>query len=171
MNATRLVLIAAILATTTLSCSRPIPERNVAADEQSVTQVGVREIRAFAAGDIAGNLAAMTEDVVLMPPNEPMREGKDAMREWLERTHDKFTLDVRYIDSDVHIAGDTAIQRYVGVGKLTPKAGGAPIEAQFKGIHIYRRQPDGSWLIWQDIWNSDLPAAPPAPDSEKKAGI
>jgi len=41
--------------------------------------------------------------------------------------------------------------------KLTPVAGGAVTEYVGKGMHIYRRQGDGSWKIAEDIWNSDKP--------------
>jgi ketosteroid isomerase-like protein len=61
----------------------------------------------------------------------------------------------------VTVAGDWAIQRYAYQLTLTPKAGGQSMEERGKGIHIFRRQPDGSWLIVQDIWNSDAPPAAP----------
>lgn len=172
MQCTRSLLIVVIFAATTLGCRPSTSEHdNTTEDEQKVTQVGEREISAFSAGDIAGNLAVMTEDIVLMPANEPMRKGKEAMRAWLEGVHNKFTFDVRYIESNVEVFGNTAIERYVGAGRVTPKAGGAPIEDRFKGIHVYRRQPDGSWLIAQDIWNGDLPAEPASPAREKSEAL
>ena len=27
-----------------------------------------------------------------------------------------------------------------------------------KGIHVYRRQTDGTWKLQMDVWNSDRPA-------------
>ncbi len=48
----------------------------------------------------------------------------------------------------------------VAQATFTPEAGGEAHTGNYKGIHIYRRQPDGSWRIAQDIWNSD--EAPPA---------
>ncbi len=35
-----------------------------------------------------------------------------------------------------------------------------------KYIEIWRNEPDGSWLIDQVIWNSDLPLAAPEPEPE-----
>ncbi|MFI5311976.1 MAG: hypothetical protein ACHQQ3_12125 [Gemmatimonadales bacterium] len=52
--------------------------------------------------------------------------------------------------------------RYAGELTLTPKAkGGKPMTQVIKGIHIFKRQADGKWLISQDVWNSDAPAPPP----------
>jgi ketosteroid isomerase-like protein len=160
MIISRLVLFATVLAAGASSCRQSAPERDTSADQQSVSQVGERELSAFSAGDIDGNLATLTQDVVMMPPNEQLLTGSAGVRSWLRRVHDQFTINARYTESHVDVAGDWAIQRYVGVGTITPKKGGSPIEERFKGIHIYRRQPDGSWRIAQDIWNSD--SSPPA---------
>lgn len=160
MNSCLLLLLATMVAAGTLSCRQPAPERDTSADQQNVTQVGEREISAVSAGDIDGNLATLTQDVVMMPPNEPVINGAAGVRAWLRGLHDQFTFNVRYTESHVVVAGDWAIERYVGVGTVTPKRGGRPMEERFKGIHVYQRQPDGSWRIAQDIWNSDSP--PPA---------
>jgi ketosteroid isomerase-like protein len=37
---------------------------------------------------------------------------------------------------------------------MTP-AGADPVDMTNKGIHIYKRQADGSWKMVQDVWNSD----------------
>ena len=53
----------------------------------------------------------------------------------------------------------TAIEHYNGVMAVTPKKGGPILEEHVRGIHVYRRQPDGSWRIAQDIWNAEPPAS------------
>jgi ketosteroid isomerase-like protein len=40
---------------------------------------------------------------------------------------------------------------------LVPKAGGAQIPIDGKFLTILARQPDGSWKIWRDIFNSNQP--------------
>lgn len=44
-------------------------------------------------------------------------------------------------------------------GAFYPGAGGEAIEERYKGMHIYRRQPDGTWRIAQDIWNAAMPGS------------
>ena len=39
----------------------------------------------------------------------------------------------------------------------TPRKGGKPMTETIKGIHIYKRQSDGTWKIAQDVWNTDPP--------------
>jgi ketosteroid isomerase-like protein len=155
----RLLLLATLMAAGIPSCQRPGPKPDTAADKQKVSQVGEREIRALSAGNVDSNLAVLTADVVMMPPNQEVLTGSDAVRSWLREGHGQFTFDFRYTDSQVDIAGDWAIERYRGTGTITPKKGGRPIKERVKGIHIYRRQPDGSWLIALVVWNSDLAAS------------
>ena len=45
--------------------------------------------------------------------------------------------------------------------------GAAPIDEQGKFLQIYRRQPDGSWEMAREIYNSDLPLPVPAPSPAK----
>ena len=157
MTSNPIFLLATMLAAGTLSCrqSESAPQRDTTADKQEVSQVGERELRALNAANIDSNLAVLTQDVVMMPPGEKMLTGAADVRSWARRAHDQFTFDFRYTESQVDVAGDWAIERYRGEGTITPKKGGKPIKDRIKGIHIYRRQPDGRWLIAQDVWNSD----------------
>jgi ketosteroid isomerase-like protein len=152
-----------------LGCEEPraddesAPARDTAADRQAIEKVREREIGAFVAGAPDSGAAIVTIDVVMMPPNEAAITGRDNVRAWLKRTIDQYRVNGRYTDADISVLGDWAIERYDGELTLTPKAGGRAMQESIKGIHIYRRQPDGSWLIAQDVWNSN--GAPPAPAS------
>jgi ketosteroid isomerase-like protein len=64
----------------------------------------------------------------------------------------------RYDSSDVVVSGDLAVRRFTGRLTLTPKVGGDPITERVKGLHVRRKQADGSWKITQDVWNVDEPA-------------
>jgi len=79
------------------------------------------------------------------------------------------SLSGRYTSSDVTISGDLAVVRYTAELTMTPKAGGSPATERIKGIHVMKRQSDGTWKIAQDVWNSDAPAvAPTLPPAKKK---
>ncbi len=62
-----------------------------------------------------------------------------------------------YETDEIEVAGDLTYERYTGRWTVTPKDGSDAVEQAFKGIHILRRQTDGSWKIARDIWNSDEP--------------
>ena len=58
--------------------------------------------------------------------------------------------------NELVIAGDWAFDRCVFAGTVTNKATGESRDIKNGNIHIYKRQPDGSWKIAWDIWNSDI---------------
>jgi uncharacterized protein (TIGR02246 family) len=147
---------ALLLGLSILSCARPAPS-DTASDERAIEAVREQEIRALRAGAADSFLAVLTSDAVIMPPNEAMLAGTEAVRTWHQNFANQFSVDGRYVEAEVTVLGDWAIERYDGVMRFTPKGGGAPVEHQLKGIHVYRRQPDGSWRIAQDIWNANAP--------------
>ncbi len=143
-----------------LACSQGGEQMSMAAaDVEAINQVRELEVAVFASEAIEDLPTVFTDDVAFMPPNVPALIG-EASRSWFEETFDEYSLDIEYTDSDVTVIGDWAIERYAVTATFTPEAGGEAHTGNYKGIHIYRRQPDGSWRIAQDIWNSD--EAPPA---------
>ncbi len=130
------------------------------ADVEAINQVRELEAVTLSSEAIEDLGAVYTDDVRFMPPNEPALMGREASQSWFAGFVEEFAVSLEYTGSDVTVAGDWAIERYVGTVMMTPKAGGETITETLKGIHIYRRQPDGSWRIAQDIWNSN--EAPPA---------
>ena len=150
---------------TAFGCAGPAPQTNSQADVAAINELREREIALVATGDVNRLLTVYSSDVVVMPPNEPAVHGQDAVRKWGEAMFGQVTMSGRYTASDVSVLGDSAVDRYVGVLTITPKAGGSPTEEKIKGVHIMKRQPDGTWRIAQDVWNTDAPPppSPPAP--------
>lgn len=105
--------------------------------------------------DSAARAALYTEDAVLMPPNQPMVQGRAAIQEWSEAlpTEMEFNLTVEEIDG----RGDLAFVRGTYSLAVVPEGAPEPIKDTGKFIEIRRKQEDGSWLIAVDIFNSDLP--------------
>ena len=135
------------------------PQSGTEADRQAISRVREQEIATFSSGDVEKLLALVTDDAVLMPPNEPAVVGKEAARAWLRNLYQQFKIEGSYTSTaDLRVIGDWAFERMSFKLKLTPVAGGAPIEDVGKGFHVYRRQAGGAWKIAQDIWNSDKPA-------------
>ena len=93
-----------------------------------------------------------THDAVLMPPNHPVVEGRDALRTWLDSfpKASAFSLSI----SDIGGYGDVAYVR--GHATMTLYSEGeAGVEEALKYVEIRKKQADGSWLLAVDIFNSD----------------
>ena len=126
------------------------------ADRKAFDTIRAVEIAAFSSGDV-GKLAALwTDDILLLAPNDPPVSGKEAVRVWVLRMHEQFKIRGTYKSAEiVEVRGDVAVEWMTFNLTLQPIAGGEPMVEDGKGIHVYRRQSDGSWKISLDIWNSN----------------
>ncbi len=134
------------------------PAADVEADRAAIEAVREAEGAAFSAENIYAVMDVVTDDIVFMSPNEPIVSGKEAFREWANGFFAMFSVTIdSYETNEIELAGDLAYERYTGHWTVTPKDGSDAVDETIKGIHIFRRQPDGSWKIARDIWNSDEP--------------
>ena len=113
-------------------------------------------IRHANAGDATGLTGAFyTADAVLLPPGAPRLDGAEAIRGFWQAFGDGGVRDVSIETSEVVEAG-------YGIGTYTctlPTASGERIRDTGKYLVVYRRQPDGSWRVIADQFNSDLPTS------------
>ena len=60
---------------------------------------------------------------------------------------------------EVDGCGDIAYGRALWAQTMRIKGVAEPIREEGKILAIFRKQPDGSWLMAVEMWNSDLPLA------------
>ena len=155
------LMIAILAAATVAACAPRAPERDAAADIAALREAHAREAAALSTGSVDTMMSVYDAEVVMMPPGEPAKNGGSAVREWIERSLGDVSISGESTADDVQVAGDWGIVRYTGTLTITPKAGGQAMTEKIKGIHVFRRQADGSWKIAQDVWNTDAPPPPP----------
>jgi uncharacterized protein (TIGR02246 family) len=161
---TRYQVVLAIVSFLTIACAESAPSpRDTSGDEAELRRLQDSELAALGSGDIAAMLANYTDDVVMMAPDAAMVKGTAELRAMMEGMLKEMTVTGKYDTADVQLVGDVAIVRYTGEMTTTPKAAGAAsVTHKIKGLHMYRRQPDGSWKIAQDVWNNDPAPSPVA---------
>ena len=107
-------------------------------------------------------LALMADDVVIMPPNEPVLKGKAAVRTWYNHFLTQLrTSSLTVTDREVLIGGDWATELAAFQWVLVPVAGGPPITDRGSYVQVWHREPDGRWLFSRELWNSTTPPAGP----------
>ncbi len=156
-GSTRISLLVATVAAAACAPQSEPPQHDLAADLAAVNAVREQEVAAMAAGESSATYFAA--DAVMMPPNEPAVRGLDAIDAWSAAMGTQVGVAIEYTESEITVAGDWAIERYAAAVTLTPVDGGDPVDDVVKGLHVYRREADGSWKMVYDMWNSDEPAA------------
>lgn len=126
------------------------------ADIEAIKNVIQQEITAVNAGDLESFLEVFAPDVEIIPPNQPAVRGEQA-RQWARNFMGQVAIQVAYSNEEFTVAGDIGVHRCSLDATFSPKDGGDSIQERGAGIHILRRQPDGSWKIAWDIWNTDAP--------------
>ena len=107
---------------------------------------------AFNRGDAAGCAAFFSEDVALLPPNQPMIRGREAFEESYRArmnqdsggTHSNTLV-------EYGVEGDLAYE----IGTFAVTGTNPPEQGKF--VNILRRQSDGTWKVTVSIFNSDTP--------------
>ena len=126
------------------------PETNVADAKKEIEEADARQVQAFQTKDITGLTANYSEDAVILPQNGPMVSGSENINAFFQEmsgmTSD-FTFSMNIFDA----SGDLAYE----VGTYSGKFGG--MEDKGKYVTVWKRQPDGTWKIAADIFNTDLP--------------
>jgi uncharacterized protein (TIGR02246 family) len=141
------------------------------ADVQAIKKLSTDWDNAYNAGNIDGLLACYTNDAMRLEPNEAATVGTDAMRASFQSYFDAYKGETHGPIEDVRVSGNLAVARGIYTGTSAPKAGGTPINEKGKWISAYQRQADGSWKIFWDTGNSDLPVADALPLGQEELAL
>jgi len=138
-------------------CS-PQKGRDTEAVTAAVTDIWTRYSSSLNSGDLDRWMSLWADNGVQMPPDEPPVIGKEAIRARMKAVLDRFAFNMKISNEEVRAGGDWAFARGTYQATLTPKAGGAAGSIDGKYMTILTRQADGSWEIYRDIFNSNVPA-------------
>jgi len=133
------------------------PRADAPADVQAIKEATAGWDKAWTAGDADALASLYADNAIAMAPNLPARAGKDALRASSKNYFALFKDENRSVVEDVRVSGNLAVAWGTQETQTTPKAGGSPVQDKSKWITVYQRQPDRSWKILWEMYNSDLP--------------
>lgn len=133
--------------------------QSVAADEAAIAEFNRRYVGAINDGDITTLSALTTDGHIMLAPSRPPIVGKAANDAANSRVFQQFKIDEHWTPLETVISGDLAYQRGTFTVAATPKSGGETRNTSGNFLRIYRRQPDGSWRMVRDMFNTDKPGA------------
>ena len=118
-------------------------------DERAIRALHATWMAAVNARDLARLLGLMSDDVVFLNPGgAPV--GRDGFVAAFSAGHQQFRIRCTSELEEVAAVGDVAYTRCRDALSVTPRAGGDAAELAGHRLTIYRRQPDGRWLLARD---------------------
>jgi uncharacterized protein (TIGR02246 family) len=118
-------------------------------DEQAIRDLHEAWIVAVNTGDTDRLLCLMADDAVFMNPGEePLR--RDGFPAKFTSAHRRFHIRCLSELEEVAVLGDLAWTRCRDSLCVTPRDGDATTRLAGHRLTLYRRQPDGRWLLSRD---------------------
>lgn len=119
-------------------------------DKHAIREVVANWLRASADGDIDGILGLMAEDVVFLLPGQPPMRGREAFAAGFRQIIGKIRIEGKPDIQEIHVAGDYAFCWNQLSVTITPVAGGPPKRRAGPVLSVFRREPDGRWVLFRD---------------------
>jgi uncharacterized protein (TIGR02246 family) len=127
-----------------------------AADPSPIEVAQASWEKAFSGGDGAAAAAAVfTEDARLLPPGEPMVEGRAAVGKYWQGAFDAGVKDLELGLIAVDMVGDDTMIE-TGTWAITvPGSDGGRQALGGKALVIWKKGSDGVWRMAQDMWSAN----------------
>jgi uncharacterized protein (TIGR02246 family) len=118
-------------------------------DDRAIRELHSTWIDAVNAGDLARLIPLMADDVVFLNPGQaPV--GRDCFSANFSAAHQQVRVHCRSELEEVVVVGEVAYTRSRDALSVTPHAGGEAMQLAGHRITVYRKQPDGRWLLARD---------------------
>src|SRR5262249_48654010 len=122
----------------------------MSSDEREIREAHSTWISAVNAGDLVRLLTLMADDVVFLGPGQaPV--GRDGFSANFSAAHQQVRIRCSSELEEVVVIGEVAYTRSRDALSVTPRAGGGAAQLAGHRITVYRKQPDGSWLLARDV--------------------
>ena len=128
-------------------------------DEDLIKKTLLKYGNALNNNDFEGWLSIWAEDGVQLPPNTPARFGKQSISNGNKPGIDSNNWDFKLKGIDlVKVSGNIGVTICTYSVILSPKNGGEKIiaEPDGKALTIYEKQPDGTWKLLYDCFNTNI---------------
>ena len=137
---------------------------DVEADVQAIRGIVEEWEAAFNAADINRIMPHYADDAMVIPPNEPVLIGKEAIRSDLQQLFEQITLQEDDEVKNVHISGDLGVAHVAWSTIVERNAGAESSKYNGNQIIVFKKLPDGAWKCIYSIWSDETLTSPPQAD-------
>jgi uncharacterized protein (TIGR02246 family) len=118
-------------------------------DERAIREVHSAWIEAVNAGDLGRLLGMVADDVVFLNPGRAP-SGRDGFSTGFSAAHGQARIRCVSELEEVVVVGEVAYTRSRDSLSMTPRDGGEATRLAGHRMTVYRKQPDGRWLLARD---------------------
>lgn len=155
----RVLIVVLLIAVLALGgCATPSPS-GTDAEAPAIAAVLDDYVTFAEAGDAESWLALWDEGGVQMPPNAPERTKQqldELMPTMMKNRNAAMEMEMNFDIVETEIAGPWAYIRCGYTQEFTNRSNGEESLVDGKALTVFRRQADGSWLIYRDCFNSNV---------------
>jgi ketosteroid isomerase-like protein len=134
------------------------------ADMQALRDADSAWALAWSSKDLDKAVAGYADDATVLDPNLPAITGRDNFRANLKPffADKNFAIHWDAVKVDVAQSGDLGYTRGTLTYTITDASTGQPFTDRAKYLTVWKKQPDKTWRVVEDTYNSDLPPTPPS---------
>jgi ketosteroid isomerase-like protein len=157
-----LLVMTSLFLLTVLGCAAAGPpplEVDLAGERAALMQADRAWSEAYSASDTPVDVIAaqFVTDAYLLAPDAPLAEGRETIRAIFADLEaiPEYSLTWRPIAAEVGSAGDLGYTIGEYEMRLAPE--GTPITIVGKYMTVWKKQPDGTWMVAVDMFNTNGP--------------
>ena len=128
-------------------------------DERAIREVQSAWIDAVNAGDLVSVLTLMADDVVFLSPGRAPF-GREVFSASFSAAHQQARIHCVSELEEVVVVGEVAYTLSRDALSVTPRGGGEAMRLAGHRLTVYRKQPDGRWLLARDAHTLSPVASP-----------
>ena len=162
MRMWRGLLVAVVIGHVSTACQTQAPQNYSFPEEDAAAIRGAAEgfVKAVLANDWATAASRYTEDAVFMPADHPAFEGHEAWERWVASFDIKSVTHYSMVIDEIDGHADIAFVRGRFSETLMINGLESPVKAAGKFVQVWRKQPNGAWLLAIDMYNLNGAAEP-----------
>ena len=154
----RKVLITAVAVAVAASCASTGNNTASLADVRTaVDRTNASLVAALNTGRLSDVSAVYAPDAMVLAANAPPISGLAGIQQFWNQVATMNMRNVSLTTDQLEVHGDVAIETGAYTMTLTPPGAPGAINDRGKYLVVWKRQNDGSWKIYRDMFSSNLP--------------
>jgi len=143
-----------LLASMLVGCASP-EQQTTESDISAINNIWKEYEASINAGNAVQWASLWTDDGIQMPQGTVPIRGRQSIEKAVADSLNRFSNEQDITILETEIGGDWAFSRGTWISTLTPKETGQSYLIDGKFMTIFRRQRNGDWKIYRDIFNSN----------------